>query len=257
MQKAWLLALFLLLCSLPPLWGFPLSSLSGPQVLRLDYDGFTVWLDCHRRGAVRFKYALSQDQGSVPRYDTFMLDPVVPDYCQQTSAKPYQHPGTAYDRGHLVPANHMDHSDVAIIQTNYMTNILPQAARMNRGAWLRTEEIAECYRDVFPLLVIGGVIWGNNTNNDYFKGSHGIATPDYFWKIIVIDEDMPDWSPVRVIAWLIPNEQESTRQQLDAYLVSVAELERTIGETIEAAPRGLLDVKPEASWPTPKGCNKS
>jgi endonuclease G len=49
-----------------------------------------------------------------------------------------------------------------------MTNILPQAANMNRGAWLQTEEIVECYRDIDELLIIGGVIWGNNPKDDYF-----------------------------------------------------------------------------------------
>jgi endonuclease G, mitochondrial len=29
---------------------------------------------------------------------------------------------------------------------------------MNRGAWLRTEEIVECYRNMDELLIIGGVI---------------------------------------------------------------------------------------------------
>jgi DNA/RNA endonuclease G (NUC1) len=43
-----------------------------------------------------------------------------------------------------------------------MTNILPQAANMNRGTWLLTEEIIECYRDIDELLVIGGVIGGTS-----------------------------------------------------------------------------------------------
>ena len=40
--------------------------------------------------------------------------------------------------------------------------ILPQSANMNRGAWLLTEEIVECYRDIGELLVIGGVVWGDS-----------------------------------------------------------------------------------------------
>lgn len=63
-----------------------------------------------------------------------------------------------------------------------MTNILPQVAQMNRGAWLLTEEIVE-FRDIDELLVIGGVIWGNNPADDYFILSHGVKTPDAFWKV--------------------------------------------------------------------------
>lgn len=82
--------------------------------------------------------------------------------------------GHNYDRGHQVPANHLNTSEEAIKATNTMTNILPQAANMNRGAWLRTEEIIECYRDISELLVIGGVIWGNNAADDFFVVSHGV-----------------------------------------------------------------------------------
>ena len=50
-----------------------------------------------------------------------------------------------------------------------MTNILPQAANMNRGAWLLTEEITECYRDIDELLVIGGVICQHQFKTDPFS----------------------------------------------------------------------------------------
>ena len=55
-------------------------------------------------------------------------------------------------------AIHFEQSQTAIAQTNYMTNILQQAANMNQGAWLLTDEIIECNRDIEDLHVIGGVI---------------------------------------------------------------------------------------------------
>jgi DNA/RNA endonuclease G (NUC1) len=36
-----------------------------------------------------------------------------------------------------------------------MTNILPHTAQLNRGVWLRTAELAECYQDQTGLLVPG------------------------------------------------------------------------------------------------------
>jgi hypothetical protein len=86
-------------------------------------------------------------------------------------------------------------SEIAIWQNNSMTNVLPQAANMNRGAWLQTEEIVECHRDIDELLVIGGVIWGNNPADDFFLESHGVRTPDAFLKVIIREG--------RVIAWII------------------------------------------------------
>jgi endonuclease G len=121
---------------------------SAAEVLRLDYEGFTIWLDCDRRGAVKFRYNAQRDQGNVKRPKRFALDPNAPKRCQQVSTASYAPPTERYDRGHLVPANHLDNSPTAIRQSNYMTNILPQAAEMNKGAWQLTEEIVECYRNI-------------------------------------------------------------------------------------------------------------
>lgn len=218
------------------------------KILKLNYEGFTVWVDCSQRGAVKFQYNAQHDTGNAKRSDTFYLDPNVPSECQQTTAKAY---GNKYDRGHQVPANHLDSSETAIKQTNFMTNILPQAANMNRGAWLATEEIIECYRDINELLVIGGVIWGNNAADDYFVQSHGVKTPDAYWKVIVRGKGQDE----RVIAWIVPNSQDAKRANLDSYLVTVDEIERVTGEKIPVADYAKHD-KPSASWLIPKGCNK-
>lgn len=222
---------------------------AGGNVLKLDYEGFMVWLDCARRGPMKFQYNAQHDMGSEARASSFRLDPDVPPECQQTSAAAY---GGGYDRGHQVPANHLDASPVAIRQSNFMTNILPQVSQMNRGAWLLTEEIVECYRDIDELLVIGGVIWGNNPEDDFFLQSHGVATPDAFWKVIIRGTGQDE----RAIAWVIPNSAQATRRNLDRYLVTVDEIEQLTGERIPVADYAKHD-KPEASWMIPAGCDKS
>lgn len=108
------------------------------KLLELDYQGFSLWLDCKERAAVKFRYNAQHDAGSEARVADFRLDPNVPQACQQSSTAAY---GKGYDRGHQVPANHLDYDKTAIAQSNYMTNILPQTSQMNRGAWLLTEEI--------------------------------------------------------------------------------------------------------------------
>lgn len=218
------------------------------NILKLDYSGFTVWLDCSKRGAIKFQYVAQHDTGSFKRYDKFSLDPKVPADCQQFSTKAY---GMKYDRGHQVPANHMDNSAVSIKQTNYMANILPQAANMNRGAWIQTEKITECYRDIAELLVIGGVIWGNNSTDDYFLQSHGVRTPDAFWKVIVRGTGADE----RAIAWIVPNSQEATGKRLDQFLVSVDEIEKMTGEKIPVADYAKHE-KLNASWQIPIGCDE-
>ena len=61
------------------------------DVLRVDYEGFILWLDCARRGVVRFRYNAQRDQGDLARHTACSLDPHVPKLCQQTSAAPYHH----------------------------------------------------------------------------------------------------------------------------------------------------------------------
>jgi endonuclease G len=200
----------------------PTQIRSEGKLLRLDYEGFTVWLDCEKRGAVKFRYNAQHDGGNEIRDGSFRLDPYVPKECQQTSSKGYGH---GYDRGHQVPANHLDASPVAIKQSNYMTNILPQTSQMNRGAWKLTEEIVECYRDIDELLVLGGVIWGNNPADDYFVQSHGVKTPDAFWKVVIRGNG-------NAIAWIVPNTKDAVEAKLDSYIVSIADIEKLTGEKL-------------------------
>lgn len=112
-------------------------------LLRLDYEGFTLWLDCSKRGLLKYRFNVQRDTGNFKRSEAFMLDPNVPAQCQQTSAKAY---GRGFDRGHGVNANALDYTEVGIRQTNFMTNILPQVSQMNRGAMYFTEMLVECYR---------------------------------------------------------------------------------------------------------------
>lgn len=122
---------------------------------------------------------------------------------------------------------------------------------MNRGAWKRTEEITECYRDIDELLVIGGVIWGNNPSNDYFVDSHGVKTPDAFWKVIIRGEGQDE----RAIAWIIPNSQDAKYKTLDRYLVAINEIEQVTRIKIPISNYAKYE-KPETSWLIPKGCHK-
>jgi len=213
------------------------------EVLRLGYEGFTIWLDCEKHSAIKFQYNAQRDTGNFKRHKRFYSDKNVPSRCRQTSTKSYKH---KLDRGHLVPANHLDYSKLAIKQSNFMTNVSPQARNMNRGAWLLTEEITECYRDIDELLIIGGVIWKDESNNLYLK-SHSVSVPSAYWKVIIRND--------RVISWIVPNSSKAKRKRLDEYLVSIKDIERITGESIPVADY-LKHDKPNRSWLVPRDCNK-
>jgi endonuclease G len=235
------------------------------EVLRINYNGFTVWLDCEQRSPVMYFYIAYKDSGDEKRASKFFLDKNIPEQCQQKSTKSYSKSivkthfnrlgindysdfDIAYDRGHMVPANHFDGSKKAIYQTNYMTNILPQSAAMNRGSMYQTELITECYRDINTLKVMGGPIWEGDASNDFFINSHGVKTPEAYWKVII--------APDAVISWIIPNTKEAVASNLDSYLVSIKDIERKAGVEIPVDSADLKTVKPSSSWPIPASCNK-
>ena len=89
-----------------------------------------------------------------------------------------------------------------------------------------------------------GVVYSDSAN-DYFLTSHGIPTPEYFWKVIL--------SADKAIAWHIPN--RSDLASLDSYLVSITELEGKLGVAMVDAPQLLKASR--ATWKLPAGCSLS
>ena len=208
------------------------------EVSKLEYHGFTLWFDCKARSAVRFQYELDRDVGAVPRIKKYYHDPMLEPYCQQFETSSYNTNKNieGYNRGRLVPYNHMDHSLIASHQTNYMTNILPQTKEMNRGAWHLTEEITECFRDYSRLIILGGPIWKEEIT---YLPLHGVSIPESFWKVIIRNNE--------VIAWIIPNSKEATKGRLDDYLVSVYEIEQITDNAISIESDKKRTKQPE-SW---------
>jgi len=174
----------------------------------------------------------------------------------------------AHDRGHQVPANNWDGDKSIVTATNYMTNILPQAAQMNRGAWLRTEMLTECWRQEQPLTVIGGAVyitdpsihnvkeWGEIDRSNWFMESHYVKNPAYYWKIVVAKETELEWGGA--IAFWIPNHESASAKKIDDYIVPIKELEENLalwGEP-EIFDGNLVGDKTywPFIWPDPEGC---
>lgn len=209
--------------------------------------------DCSIHSATRYEYTLTADTGSAARPSSFYKDPDLPAGCLgQTSTASYASIKSGYDRGHLVTSNHMDYDATYIRRANYMTNIVPQVSSFNQGIWVKAENVAECYRDIAPVDVYGGVVYGDAAN-DYFLASHGIPTPEFFWKTIITRD--PNTGTAKAISWIIPN--EANLGSLDNYLVTIADLEELLGASYVAinAPASLKNMLPASTWPQPAGCD--
>lgn len=202
--------------------------------LERRFKSFTVKVDCGRKVGYWFEYQTVPDTGKLERTGDlarFNVDPLkAAKNCQQTNTKPY---GTAngvdYDMGHLIPINHFDHDRTAALESNYMTNITPQARKLNRGAWLRTEELIECHRDDGDLFVEGGVVWNDAKKTHKPIASHGVQPPEYYWKLV---------SNTRgAVAWLFPNSNTGVEKaDLDKYKLSVKKLEEFLGVSFPSIP---------------------
>ena len=59
----------------------------------------------------------------------------------------------------------------------------------------------------------GGIIY-NDPSNDHFKSSHGIPTPDLYWRVLIRYFKKPSMfasaPPPDVMAWLLPNHARTT-----------------------------------------------
>jgi endonuclease G, mitochondrial len=223
------------------------SSVCFAELRILHYNGFTLVVDCQQRAAVRFEYFVGPDTGNLERRSSYSTDPSFDTNCQQLQGSTYTNAPERFDRGHLVPANHLDNVAQGIYQSNYMTNILPLARNMKRGAWLLTEEIIECHRESGQLRVIGGALFDSNQSRDFFIPSHGVRTPSAFWKVIFTTD--------RHIAWIIPNVDGSRRSELDRFIVPLVEIEQATGEVFRLVDDHQKSVAPTTSWARPEDCD--
>ncbi len=223
------------------------TQVSLANITRIDYAQFSIWMNCERRAPVMFFMALDKDNGDKPQLSQFYLDENIELTCQQSATTPYtaERLKVKYDRGHLVTPNAMDDNELSMREAFYMTNVVPQVAEFNTGAWALTEDIQECLRDEAPTAVLGGLKY-DNTYNDHFVDSHGIPTPDYFWKIIVSGDTS--------YVWYFPNSREATKKNIDKYLISISDLEKKINYKIPIEIRDR-DSKARKSYRVTRRCD--
>lgn len=108
------------------------------ELKKVEYDGFTLWMDCREKLTAMAKYALTKGTADFQRNS---YKKGKDKNCLQSSKKTYasaakkppkdqksKHP---HHNGHLVSANHLDYSQASIKDNMYMDNIFPQVARFN------------------------------------------------------------------------------------------------------------------------------
>ncbi len=216
----YLIALFMTLHSITVLACSMNTPIEG--IAECKYQRFTAWVNCADNANLMSWFELTEDSGSQDTSSrNYKLDGDTNlDECQQSTDDRYN---SDFDVGHIAAIDHFDESTVMALETNFMTNLLPQASKFNRhGAWRKSERMTDCYRDEEgfpPLLVMAGPIYGNDTSNDVFSSTHELnRTPDYYWKVVY------SVSSKKYDAWIMPNHNSATSGRLPDYRVSLEDL---------------------------------
>ena len=184
----------------------------------LHYPGFDVHFNPSTHIANYVVYRLGAEQAAVvaERKGSFYTDTAV-----AGCARNADYAASGYDRGHLVPAGDLCHSEEAMRNSFALTNIAPQSSRLNEGGWARLEDLVRCWaqRDT-ALLVIAGPVVGCDAPR---IGVTGVAVPRAFFKIVVAYRV----SPCRAVAFLYPNAESDL--PLANYAVTIDSVERLMG----------------------------
>lgn len=129
---------------------------------------------------------------------------------------------SGYTRGHMAPAADMKWSAEAIKASNYLTNICPQTAAMNSGAWSTLEDNCRAWarRDSAIVIVTGPVL---SDRMPLHIGKSRVPVPERFFKVVLA----PYADPPRGIGFIMPNAK--VQGGVQSHAVSIDEVEAVTG----------------------------
>lgn len=164
----------------------------------------------------------------------FNIDPTLdPFFTSHT--KDYK--GSGWSRGHMAPAGDNKHSQAAMEETFYYTNIVPQDINNNGGFWNRLEIYCRDLTNNFTdVRVISGPLMLQNTEEGSKRfvkyeviGNSQVAVPTHLYKVIAAENPQEPGSPVAVGAFVVPNQPIEGSAQLIEYQVELQDLEKSAG----------------------------
>ncbi len=147
---------------------------------------YTICYDYKAKGAKYVAYTLDGNKVNavnIKKRNSFYTEKNLPKK-YRTYTKDYTH--TGYDRGHLANDASFDYSQESVRKTYSMANIIPQAPQVNRRTWIKAEKLERSVAvNLGKVNVLNGVLYSQNLKR---IGTHQIAVPYAFWKMIYNDE---------------------------------------------------------------------
>lgn len=141
----------------------------------------------------------------------FKQDPTI-DALKQAQLTEYVE--TGYDRGHMVPFDDVNDEAASAAESMFLTNIVPQAAKNNRGVWKSLEtKIRMLASSKKHAYIVTGVFFSNYPK----KLLRGTNVPDSMWKMVFVPETR------EILVVVIPNKNSSSDSQPEEFILKTRE----------------------------------
>ncbi|OWF56352.1 nuclease EXOG, mitochondrial-like [Mizuhopecten yessoensis] len=160
-----------------------------------------------------------------------------PEISTQFSADNLDYLRSGWSRGHMSPAGDNKHSQEAMSQSFYLSNIVPQNLENNAGFWNRLEmycrELTQRYHAVTifsgPLSLPSPSDNGKLVVTYPVIGKNQVAVPTHLYKVIIVEDT--NSNPVAIGSFIVPNEPIGFEHALTEYQVPLDDVERKTGVT--------------------------
>ena len=189
----------------------------------LVHEGYTCSFNTSRLTPTYVAWCLTRERvnGKVKRTNFFDVDPSVESRYQVRHS---DYSGTRFDRGHMCPAADNQHSQKAMVECFYMTNMCPQCHALNSGAWNDLEiQCRSWARNYGKVYICSGPIYDKKPYQTIGnRRSCRIAVPDRFFKVVLMVGRQ-----TKAIGFIYPN--GSANKEMRSYAVSVDKVEQVTG----------------------------
>jgi len=157
-------------------------------VLEHNDDRHTAWWSA--------EHLIGSQQGlEGERKNAFKTDPDLP---KGVAARPTDYAGSKFDQGHLAPVGDMYTDKAAMIESFYLSNMVPQLPSNNRVGWRLLENyVRKQSIKRGDLFVISGPIYQGNEVKTI--GTTKVMVPSHLYKIIY------DVKTNEALSFVVPN----------------------------------------------------
>ncbi|WP_298124979.1 DNA/RNA non-specific endonuclease [Brevundimonas sp.] len=218
--------------------GAPANGDAARPVSIIVNHGYALGFSPARLQPVWAAYQVSAAKRDVDyeRPEFFLDDPRIPPDCRIGTGGFGKLDGTSYDRGHLVPnfAINTQFGRVAQFETFFMSNIFPQHASTNRGAWQRLEQaIVRAYAPLRKQVwAMAGPIFGDDPPMVVRRNGLKIPVPEATFLILADPERYPfdEAGNLSILALRMPQDW-GNKALGDDLITTLPDIERATGLT--------------------------